>query len=558
LKSGSSQRQPPLEFELTPITVFVGPNNSGKSKALLEIEKYSRETRGHPNNVIIDNIIFTSLTKEEIEDELSKIEQSPNPSDRPTPGYIFIGKINPQDDNSIKNDNSKRFNVLKNELINEAQDPPNNRLCNYSHFLSLYTLRLDGTNRLNLLNEKSMGDLQGPPINHLAYLFANNDLRKKVRNIIYEAFKQYLVLDPTNGGKLRVRFADTEPTEQQETGLTQENVEYHKKAVLINDTGDGVKAFCGIIAILMAGDPKIILIDEPEAFLHPALSNKLGNEIGRSLQNSDKKRFIASTHSASFLMGCIQSGAELNIIRLTYKNGIATSRLLPKDKILDLMRKPLLRSTGVLNGLFFESVIVTEGDSDRVFYQEINERLLSNKDNRGINNCLFLNAQNKQTICEIIKPLRELGIPVVGIYDFDILEQGGNEFTNILKCAFIPEASHTSLQTIRSNLKNLLKNADENNWKTNGIELLEDGDREACLNFFNQLEEYGIFVVRKGELESWLSDLNINACKRDWVVAVFKKMEDNSNVIPSGEDVWEFIGSIKKWIENPNIKGIPS
>ena len=51
-------------------------------------------------------------------------------------------------------------------------------------------------------------------------------------------------------------------------------------------------------------------------------------------------------------MGCIQSGSPLNIIRLTYKNGIPTSRLLPQDKILHLMRHPLLRSTGVLNGLF--------------------------------------------------------------------------------------------------------------------------------------------------------------------------------------------------------------
>ena len=82
--------------------------------------------------------------------------------------------------------------------------------------------------------------------------------------------------------------------------------------------------------------------------------------------------------------------------------------LLPKEKILNLMRKPLLRFTSVLNGLFFESVVVAEADSDRAFYQEINERLLGKSDPRGIPNCLFINAQNKQTVWEIACSLQNL------------------------------------------------------------------------------------------------------------------------------------------------------
>jgi hypothetical protein len=76
--------------------------------------------------------------------------------------------------------------------------------------------------------------------------------------------------------------------------------------------------------------------------------------------------------------------------------------------------------------LFFEAVIVCEADSDRAFYQEINERLLAEFDNRGMNNCLFINAQNKQTVWDIVKPLRELGIPTIGIVDIDVLKEGGS------------------------------------------------------------------------------------------------------------------------------------
>ena len=50
-------------------------------------------------------------------------------------------------------------------------------------------------------------------------------------------------------------------------------------------------------------------------------------------------------------MGCVQSGVPINIVRLTYTQGDATARLLPNDKLLQLMRNPLLRSTGVVDGL---------------------------------------------------------------------------------------------------------------------------------------------------------------------------------------------------------------
>lgn len=260
-------------------------------------------------------------------------------------------------------------------------------------------------------------------------------------------------------------------------------------------------------------------------------------------------------------MGCIQSAAALNIVRLTYKNGIPTSRILPKEKILHLMRHPLLRSTGVLNGLFFESVFVTEADSDRAFYQEINERLLSAGDIRGINNCLFINAQNKQTVWEIVKPLRELGIPAVGVVDIDVLKEGGQVFTKLLEGAFTPTLNHHPFHNQRKSLYDALTETGKN-WKiSGGIELLQGGDKEACSNFFNQLEEYGVFVVRNGELESWLKQLGAVSHGSNWLIDIFAKMGESPDqpgyLKPSTGDVWDFIGLIKIWIDDTNKKGIP-
>lgn len=137
-----------------------------------------------------------------------------------------------------------------------------------------------------------------------------------------------------------------------------------------------------------------------------------------------------STHSANFLMGCVQGKVPLNIVRLTFDGKSGTSRLLTKEQLTPLMRNPLLRSIGVLNALFYNYVVVTEADADRAFYQEINERLLAAGDPRGIEGCLFLNAQNKQTVWDIVKPLRELGIPCVGVVDIDILKEGGVVWKN--------------------------------------------------------------------------------------------------------------------------------
>ncbi|WP_158666408.1 AAA family ATPase, partial [Escherichia coli] len=271
-------------------------------------------------------------------------------------------------------------------------------------YYSLLTLRLDGRSRLSLTSSQGSSDLQGEPTNNLSFLFKNNKARMELRDIVFDAFGKYLVIDPTNIGYLRIRLSERAPeTEQEERGWDEKSVLFHSKASLITEASDGVNAFVGMMISLIVGSPKVTLIDEPEAFLHPSLCSKLGKEISRISAHSNKNVFI-STHSANFLMGCVQGKVPLNIVRLTFDGKSGTSRLLTKEQLTPLMRNPLLRSIGVLNALFYNYVVVTEADADRAFYQEINERLLAAGDPRGIEGCLFLNAQNKQTVWDIVKP----------------------------------------------------------------------------------------------------------------------------------------------------------
>lgn len=548
LKFGSSPTKTPLETTLTPITVFVGPNNSGKSKILFEIEAFCKRGKIDTKDVVLSDLSFSEIINKE--NEIEKHTLTPNQNEMLAPNQIIYG-------------NSKvRNKVDRDQLFQFMSDIETFKQYFCSFYLSFNTLRLGGGNRISLITEQSGGDLQGQPHNILQVLFQNNTKRQEVRRIIFDAFKKYFVIDPTKLGYLRIRLSEKPPLDDiQERGIHQNAVEFHNDALDIMLTSDGVKAFTGIITTIIAGDPKVILIDEPEAFLHPSLASNLGREISNSVNGSFKSLFV-STHSANFLMGCIQSGVPINIIRLTYSNNSPTARILPSDKVLKLMRHPLLRSTGVLNGLFYEYVIVTEADSDRAFYQEINERLLSFDPNKGIPNCLFLNAQNKQTIHEILRPLREMGIPCAGIVDVDVIKEGGKVWTNLLASANVPEVTIKSTGISRGHLKSAF-DAKGVNFKTNGgVDVLDMSDKEACNNLFDQLDEYGVFTVRKGELESWLKPLGTTANHSpEWLIEIFEKLgEDPSSptyVKPSTGDVWDFIFKIKTWFSNSSRKGTP-
>jgi AAA domain, putative AbiEii toxin, Type IV TA system len=554
-KAGSSPTQLPLSLELSPVTIFVGPNNGGKSRALIEIEGWV--TRGQPpEGQVIDKIEFESWTLEALESEIERIRVEPMLSDVMNPDHIIVSKLRPQNNINV------RFQIHLPGLQTEAQNPnAYSHRHTYSNFLSLFTCRLDGANRLALTEQQIAGDLQHTAANHLAHLFKDNNARAEVRRIVFDAFGKYLVIDPTNIGHLRIRLSSRPPLdEREEKGWESRSVDFHSNATLISDASDGVKAFVGMLTTLVAGEPKITLIDEPEAFLHPSLCSKLGKEITSALTGSNRRLFIA-THSASFLMGCVQGGAPINIVRLTYDYSTATARLLTKDKLTPLMRNPLLRSVGVLNALFYNAVIVTEADADRAFYQEINERLLMAKDPRGLEGCLFLNAQNKQTVWDIVRPLRELGIPAVGIVDIDVLKEGGSVWQKPMNGAFIPELSHSALAAERSALYEAFKATGKDMKRGGGIQLLVPSDREACSNFFTKLADYGIFVVPNGEIESWLQALSVSRNKGTWLTTIFEAMGEDPNsteyMRPSSGDVWDFIGSIRSWISNPNRKGIP-
>jgi hypothetical protein len=536
--------------ECSPIIVFVGPNNSGKSKILHEFQRFCASGQPDGGDKILSAIEFEEAPQAVAESRIASVTLTPSLNDVVDPGRVYIGK------------RGVKQHVARERLLKAVMSPSSDLIAFCKWFLSCNTIMLDGKSRIGLVQPQEGGDLQALPQSSFQQLFRDDAKRAELRRIVHEAFGVHLVIDPTHLGQLRLRLSPTPPRSPEvERGIHDEAVAFHRIADPIDVGSDGVKAFIGMMSEIVAGDPEVLLIDEPEAFLHPALSFVLGREISRAAGRSGKRVF-ASTHSPNFVMGCVQSGAPVTIVRLTYREGVATARVLSSADLLKLMRDPLLRSTNVLGGLFYEAVVVAESDSDRAFYQEINERLLHHSTDRGIKNCLFINAQNKQTVPRLLRPLRDLGIAAAGIVDIDVLKDGGATWTSMMDAAFVPALERDANAHLRAGAKNALEATGRDMKRHGGVELLNGADREAVENLLRRLAEYGLFVVPSGELESWLRPLGVMESKPGWLLKMFERMGsdpmDPEYVRPQGDDVWEFIHRVKEWVSNPARRGIPS
>ena len=365
-------------------------------------------------------------------------------------------------------------------------------------------------------------------------------------------------MDPTGMQFFRIKMSHTAPPDGIEDQLGPEAQEFFAQAEDIADLSDGIKAFTGLVAAVTSTDFRVMLIDEPEAFLHPILARKLGRRLTQ-LAKERKGNVLAATHSPEFVMGCVEAG-EANVVRLTYqgKSKRATARHLRSDDLRNIMKDPLLRSTGVLGGLFHEGVVVGESDGDRAVYQEVNQRLLD-QEWAGAENTLFLNAYEKSTVQRIVKPLREMGIPAAAIVDLDIIDD--KTFNHLLKSAFVPDDLIDTWGLHRSRVKAAYGRAGVK-IKQAGIAGLPKDEQDSAQVLLNNMADYGVFAVPVGELERWFSQLQGRSDepgKRGWVPWVFDLMNTEPDLFQVEDgDVWGFVRGVAAWISDPERKGVPS
>ena len=146
-------------------------------------------------------------------------------------------------------------------------------------------------------------------------------------------------------------------------------------------------------------------------------------------------------------------------------------------------------------------------------------------------------------------------MPAVAIPDIDIVKDGGKVWTDWLVSAQVPEALHEGYGNQRNSIKVRFDMKSEG-----GVNALNMEDKQAAVQLFDTIAEYGVFVVQKGELENWLEDLGVQGKKTDWTVAMLERLgsdpADSGYVQPAQGDVWDFMKAIVSWVRNPTRKGI--
>lgn len=533
---------PNLLLPANGITIFVGPNNSGKSLVLKEVERAFNEHPFPKNTMMLQDYEVQWLEEPEIDAMLAKQAEEAS-----TVGHKIIRRINPNGGRE-----TTQLNVDALKTVGKAKQDKNWWA---TQFLKWGMLRLDGRSRFTLTNDQGAGDLLAPPQNILSHLFQNDVDRKKVRELVKDAFGVTFVIDPTHLGTMRIRLSRDEPLADEQS-LNDAARKYYKRAVHIKDASDGVQAFTGIVTAVLSGEFHTILIDEPEAFLHPPLARKLGNNLAK-IATERSASLLASTHSSDFLMGCVQASKDVRVVRLEYTDGKSQGRMVDPQELEKLFKNPLMRSANAISGLFYDGVVVTESDNDRAFYSEIYHRLASiNKDYPSI---LFINAQNKQTIKNIIGPLRKFGVPAAAIPDIDIFKDGGRTWIDWLTSSHIPDALHSGFATQRATIKDRFDTTGKDMKADGGVNILPSTDKQAAEQLLQTLAEYGVFVVPYGELEQWLTALCIPGKKTEWTVAMLERLgsdpTDSNYVQPSAGDVWDFMSNVVSWVRNGARKG---
>lgn len=528
-----------LQLEKNSIVLFVGANNSGKSLTLRELND---SIINHNHQLSKKIIVQVTIQKNGTLDELLEFL---NPRLNPHNQYAIPHKPN-------RGTTSYPSETLVRWWTEERQN-------GYFGTLEDFFVKiLDTTQRLLLIHPPSNINFTAEtPTHPIHVLKLDESLEQKFSKLFKKAFKEDLIVNHGAGSIIPLHVGKRPESTKENDRVSLSYISELNKLGQLQDQGDGMKSFTGVLLSLFAENYSINIVDEPEAFLHPPQARLLGEMMAKNL-DIGKQLFIA-THSEHFLKGVLEnSNDRLIVVRLNRDGDVAHTTVLDNSELKTLWKDPILKHSNILDGLFHSQVILCESDSDSRFFSAIASSISSDEDIDSLDTH-YIQAGGKHKFPTVASALKKINVPLTIIADFDILnnenplkelfnQMGGDwediktDF-NIVKKDIDSQKPELDTQDLKTevqkvldgitssvvsteNIKNLEKTIKKASaWaqaKQQGKNMLRAGD---AVNAFNRLEaklkNVGIVVLQVGEIEAF--DKTVGNHGPKWVNEVLEK-----------------------------------
>lgn len=524
-----------------PMTVLVGPNNSGKSQTLRDLRDFAL---GGPESALtlFKSIDVTMPSKEDFQNHFHVLPSKDSPTSE---SVVGIGE-------SLVKTHNISSSIGWSKTLLERSDPKHQRQSLGKFLIS----HLHAGTRFELTAPQEAYDLETEGPTHALQEFFRRrlEVQPQLRQAFAEAFGRDIALDWTAMKRWYFKVGGA-------FGDLSESLDELKQQLrvgqLLKEQGDGYQSFAGILMAALVFPDRPLLLDEPEAFLHPKQARVLGRLLGR-LSIGRPAQIIVSTHSSAFMWGVVSENYSANVLRLNRTADTTRYTQVPASTVTALTRTPLLSSQPVLDSLFHQGVVVCEGDPDRAVYQFVAHRTLVGK---GGEDLLFIHTNGKGAADTPVQLLKSAGAPVAVIVDIDILNASGplDKIVKALTGAEIPAeleerraeigkwvlqmsedqflkklldgvnawitSPHTDARSSRKRLESTLK-ATTSKWevvKEAGTSYFTGDQLTAVESLIEDLAKIGVFVVPCGELEQWI-DTGVSK-GREWNRKALEKLQ---------------------------------
>ena len=512
-----------LSIDPKKINVLVGPNNSGKSRLLREIRDY---LSGDMSDLKIINKIQCPFPE-----SFSELDESYHITDKMTQDIhgnwmlkSYSNKpVHAMDMNvTLESYFTRNMATYGGDLASHFERVISNKdLAQFfTWFGSLFFQYLGTEERLTICKTQKNYGLDSTNINYLSSFRFQKHLLDELIKCVRHLFKKDIFLDTqTLGDRLAFRVGENFSYARNGQINTEELAKRLFQESLLDDQGDGLKSFVSTFLSLKANQQSVLLIDEPEAFLHPPLARQLGELIAES-QAENRSIFVA-THSVEILKGILSKSQDVNVIRITQpQQGKNEITILESSVLESILQDALLRVSRVLEGIFCEKVIITEAEADELIYQELLEKIIPES------GAYFAHGQNKQTLVKIAEMYQKIGVHYEIVTDFDVLRVSA-EFYQFLLLMPLEESERQQLLSKADKLREMINqsvNTDglseeekerEEKGKRNdvyhkqGIRFFDPDLQIKIRKTLNLLSTYHLHILESGELETILEEYNV-------------------------------------------------